>query len=134
MKTSWENVTVDNSPMGMYLAQPEGSGPFPAILVMQNQDGVKEFTQEMTRRVTEAGYIGIAPQLYHREGEPTTPEQTASIKHSRSDVKVMNDLNATIDFLKGCANADTSRLGIVGFCMGGRIAFFAAAATTSFKA
>jgi carboxymethylenebutenolidase len=134
MKTSWENVTVDNSPMGMYLAQPEGPGPFPAILVIQNQDGVKEFTQEMTRRVSEAGYIGIAPQLYHREGEPTTPEQTASIKHSRSDVKVMNDLNATISFLKGCANADTSRLGIVGFCMGGRIAFFAAVATTSFKA
>ena len=89
MKTSWEKVTVDNSPMGMYLAQPEGPGPFPAILVIQNQDGVKEFTQEMARRVAEAGYVGIAPQLYHREGEPTTPEQTANIKHSRRDVNVI---------------------------------------------
>ena len=51
MKTSWEKVTVDGSPMGMYLAQPEGAAPVPAILVIQNQDGVKEFTQEMTRRV-----------------------------------------------------------------------------------
>lgn len=134
MKTSWEKVTVDGSPMGMYLAQPDSSGPVPAIIVIQNQDGVKEFTQEMTRRVAEAGYVGIAPQLYHREGEPATPEQTANLKHSRRDVNVLNDLSATIDFLKGCANADTSRLGIVGFCMGGRIAVLAAAATTSFNA
>ena len=49
MKTSWEKVAVDGSAMGMYLAQPESSGPVPAIVVIQNQDGVKEFTQEMTR-------------------------------------------------------------------------------------
>ena len=46
----------------------------------------------------------------------------------------MSDIHATINFLKGCATADTSRLGIVGFCMGGRIAFLGAAATTLFKA
>jgi carboxymethylenebutenolidase len=134
MKTSWEKVTVDNSPMGMYLAQPENTGPVPAIIVVQNQDGVAEFTQEMTRRVAAAGYVGIAPQFYHREGEPRTPEATASIKSCRSDANVMGDIGATVNFLKGCATADTSRLGIVGFCMGGRIAFLGAAATTLFKA
>jgi carboxymethylenebutenolidase len=134
MKTSWEKVTVDDSPMGLYLVQPDGPGPLPAIIVVQNQDGVGGFTQEMTRRVAEAGYIGIAPQFYHREGEPKTPEDTANFKHTRRDANVLNDLNATINFLKGCANANASRLGIVGFCMGGRIAFLAAAATTAFKA
>ena len=134
MKTSWEKVTVDNSPMGMYLAQPEGAGAVPAIIVVQNQDGVAEFTQEMTRRVAAAGYVGIAPQFYHREGEPKTPEATASIKTSRNDANVMNDIAATVSFLKGCATVDSSRLGIVGFCMGGRIAFLGAAATTLFKA
>ncbi|HEY7089319.1 MAG TPA: dienelactone hydrolase family protein, partial [Tepidisphaeraceae bacterium] len=99
MKTSWENVTVDGSPMGMYVAQPDGSQPVPAILVIQNQDGVKDFTQEMTRRVVQAGFVGIAPQLYHREGEPATPERTASIKDTRRDVNVINDLKATINFL-----------------------------------
>ena len=63
MKTSWEKITVDNSPMGLYLAQPDGPGPYPAVIVAQNQDGVAAFTQEMTRRVAEAGYIGIAPQF-----------------------------------------------------------------------
>lgn len=134
MKNSWETVTVDNSPMGLYLSQPDGPGPFPTIIVIQNKDGVKEFTQEMTRRVAEAGYVGIAPRLYHRTGEPRNNEETENLRHARRDTNVINDINATINYLKGCANADTSRLGIVGFCMGGRIAFLAAAATTSFSA
>jgi len=134
VKIAWETVTIDQSPMGLYLCQPEGTGPFPAIIVGQNQDGVAAFTQEMTRRIAEAGYIGIAPQFYHREGEPKTPEDTANIKNTRRDVNVISDIKATIHFLKGCATADTSRLGVVGFCMGGRIAFLAAAACDSFKA
>src|ERR1051325_9897677 len=134
MKTSWETVKVDQSSMGLYIAQPDGPGPFPAIIVGQNQDGVGAFTQEMTRRIAAAGYLGIAPQFYHREGEPKTPEDTANFKHTRRDVNVLNDLTATINFLKGCATVDCSKLGIVGFCMGGRIAVLAAAATKSFKA
>jgi carboxymethylenebutenolidase len=134
MKSSWETITVDNSPMRLYLSQPEANAPCPAVLVIQNQDGVGEFTQEMTRRVAQAGYFAIAPELYHREGEPKTPEQTASIKHSRRDTNVINDIEATINFLRGCANANTGKMAIVGFCMGGRIAFLMAAASKSFKA
>jgi carboxymethylenebutenolidase len=134
MKNLWETITVDNSPMRLYLSQPEGPGPFPAMVVIQNQDGVGEFTQAMTRRIAEAGYVGIAPELYHREGEPKTPEEVAHFKHTRRDANVINDINATVNFLRGCAAADTSRLGIVGFCMGGRIAFLMAAASPSFKA
>jgi carboxymethylenebutenolidase len=134
MKDSWATVAVDQSSMGLYVAQPDGPGPFPAIIVGQNQDGVAAFTQQMTRRIAEAGYLGIAPQFYHREGEPKTPEETANFKHTRRDINVLNDIEATIKFLKGCATVDCSRLGIVGFCMGGRIAFLATAATKSFKA
>ena len=134
MENSWETVTVDNSPMRLYLSQPEGKGPFPTVVVIQNQDGVGEFTQEMTRRVAQAGYFAVAPEIYHREGEPKTPEQTASIKHSRRDANVIDDIDATIKFLRGCANASIEKMGIVGFCMGGRIAFLMAAASESFKA
>ena len=134
MKNSWKTVDVDQSPMRLYLSEPEGSGPFPAIVVIQNQDGVTDFTQEMTRRVAEAGYVAIAPELYHREGEPETAEQVASLKHLRRDVNVLNDVNATVNFLRGCANVNSAKLGIVGFCMGGRVAFLLAAASTSFSA
>jgi carboxymethylenebutenolidase len=134
MITAWEKISVDNNSMGLYVASPEGAGPFPAVLVIQNRDGVREFTQEMTRRVAQAGYVGIAPQLYHREGEPDTDEQTENLKRFRRDTHVLRDVNATVDFLRGCGNVDTSRLGIVGFCMGGRVAFLMAAASKSFKA
>ena len=133
MKISWEKVTVDDRPMRLYLCQPESSGAVPAVVVIQNQDGVGEFTQEMTRRVAEAGYVGIAPDLYHRN----TPEMNGDHSQraaSRKDVGVIKDVNATVDFLRGCAKADVSRLGIVGFCMGGRVAFLMAAANPIFRA
>jgi carboxymethylenebutenolidase len=133
MKTSWESATVDNSPMRLYVCQPEHTGPVPAVVVIQNQDGVAEFTQEMTRRVADAGYVGIAPDLYHRN----TPEINADHQKraaSRLDVGVINDVNATVDFLRGWATADVSRLGIVGFCMGGRVAFLMAATNSMFRA
>ena len=134
MKNTWETIIVDNSQMRLYLSQPFSSGRMPAVVVIQNQNGVGDFTQEMTRRVAEAGYFAVAPELYHREGEPKTPEQVAGLKDTRRDTNVINDVNATIKFLGGCANVDSSRLGIVGFCMGGRVAFLMAGASTSFKA
>jgi carboxymethylenebutenolidase len=133
MKTSWESVPVDNSPMRLYLCQPDETGPVPAIVVIQNQDGVAEFTQEMTRRVAEAGYVGIAPDLYHRN----TPEINADHQKraaSRRDAWVIHDVNAAVDFLRGCGAADAGKLGIVGFCMGGRVAFLMAAANPNFRA
>ncbi len=134
MKNSWETVTVDNSRMGLYLSEPDGKGPVPSIVVIQNQDGVREFTQEMTRRVAAAGYVGIAPQLYHREGEPNSAEEVANFKHTRRDANVIKDIEAAIGLLRGRSNVDSSRLGIVGFCMGGRVAFLMATANKSFKA
>ena len=65
MKNSWETVTVDNSPMRLYLSQPEGSGPFPAVVVLQNQDGVGEYTQEVTRRVAQAGWASLLRKPWH---------------------------------------------------------------------
>jgi carboxymethylenebutenolidase len=133
VKTSWETVTVDNSPMRLYLCQPESAGRLPAVVVIQNQDGLADFTQTMTQRIAEAGYVGIAPELYHREGEPKTPEQTARLKRTRRDANVINDIHAAVQFLRTCANVDASKPGIVGFCMGGRVAFLMAAASNSFK-
>ena len=133
MKAEWETVTVDNSPMKLYLCQPDGPGPFPAVVVIQNQDGVAEFTQEMTRRIAEAGYLGIAPDLYHRNTLETNSDHQKRAA-SRHDSGVIKDVNATVEFLRGCATADSGRLGIVGFCMGGRVAFLMAAANPLFRA
>jgi len=133
MKSSWETITVDDSLMRLYVSQPGGPGPFPAVIVIQNQDGVAEFTQEMNRRVAEAGYFSAAPDLYHRNSPEINadPKKRAS---SRLDVGVIKDVSATVDFLSGRNSADVGRLGIVGFCMGGRVAYLIAAANPLFRA
>lgn len=134
MKTSWETVTVDRSPMRLYSARPDGRGPFPAVVVIQNQDGLAEFTQEMTERVADAGYVSVAPELYHREGPTVTEEDIASRKHTRRDTNVIADVNATVNYLKSCSFVDGGKLGIVGFCMGGRVSFLMACASPAFRA
>ena len=134
MKSSWATLTVDQSSMQLYVCQPDGAGRFPAVVVIQNQDGLAEFTQEMTQRVAEAGYFGVAPELYHREGPIITKEDIVSRKNTRRDTAVINDVNAAVDFLKSCSFVDGGKLGIVGFCMGGRVAFMMAGANPAFRA
>src|SRR5919108_4700529 len=133
MKTTSETTSVDNSPMKLYVAQPDGLGPFPAVVVIQNQDGVAEFTQEMTRRIAEAGYVGVAPDLYHRNTQEINANHQRRAA-SRRDASVINDVNAAVEFLRGCPGADVGRLGIIGFCMGGRVAFLMAAVNPAFRA
>jgi carboxymethylenebutenolidase len=132
MKASWESVAVDGSSMRLYLCRPDGAGPSPSIIVIQNQDGVADFTQEMTRRIAEAGYVALAPDLYHRNS-PEINADHAKRAASRMDAAVIKDVAATVNFLKGCAGADANRLGIIGFCMGGRVAFLMAATSSKFR-
>jgi len=72
MQSAWEKVKVDDGSMGLYVSVPEGPGPFPAVIALQHRDGVDEFVQEMTRRLGREGYVAIAPELYHRDGEGLT--------------------------------------------------------------
>jgi carboxymethylenebutenolidase len=131
--TSWATARVDGQAMRIYTSVPEGKGPFPAIVVIQHQGGVDEFVQEMTERVASAGYAGAAPDLYHRDG-PDCRDDGPTRRARLLDANVMKDVNATVDFLRGHASVDARRLGIVGFCMGGRVAYLMAAAQPAFKA
>lgn len=133
MQTSMEKIKVDGSEMNVYVAVPSGAGPFPAMVVMQTQYGLEEFLQGMTRRICESGYIGAAIDLYHRDG-PDCQESIDVRKTRLRDDNVIKDVNATADFLKSHKAVDSERLGIIGFCMGGRIAFLMAAANPTFKA
>jgi carboxymethylenebutenolidase len=74
MASFWDPVRVDGQEMRVYVSVPDGKGPFPAIVVIQHQGGVDGFVEEMTERVANAGYVGAAPELYHRDGPdcPTT--------------------------------------------------------------
>jgi carboxymethylenebutenolidase len=130
---NWQQAESDGSLMKMHVSAPEGSGPFPAIVVVQHQGGVDEFVQSMTERLAQAGYVAAAPDLYHRDG-PDCTDDVATRRSRLSDRRVINDINTAVGYLQRHSAVDGSRLGIVGFCMGGRVVYLMAAVNPAFKA
>ena len=133
MASLWDSVKVDGADMRLYVSVPDGTGPFPAVVVIQHQGGVDEFMEEMTQRIASAGYLGVCPDLYHRDG-PDCTDDGPTRRARLQDVTVIKDVNATVDFLHGHRLVNGESVGIVGFCMGGRVAYLMAAANPSLKA
>lgn len=133
MKSSWERVGVDGAAMRVYTSVPDGPGPFPGVVVIQHRDGVDEFVHEMTARLATAGYVAAAPDLYHRDAPDSKDDAPTRMARLR-DATVIQDVNAAVEFLKGHRSVQAGRLGMVGFCMGGRVAYLAAAENPNFKA
>src|SRR2546423_7104811 len=133
MPSFWESIKVDGADMRLYVSVPSGTGPFPAVVVIQHQGGVDDFMEEMTQRVASAGYAAVAPDLYHRDG-PDCKDDGPTRRARLQDTTIINDINAAIGFLKNHRQVDGGRLGIVGFCMGGRLVYLMSAASRDLKA
>ena len=133
MKSLREQVRAEGSAMNLYISRPDGDGPFPAVVLIQHQNGVDKFMEEMTERIGGAGYFGVTPDLYHRDG-PDCKDDGPTRRGRLRDRAIISDVNATLDFLNGQRLVDPGRVGIVGFCLGGRVAYLMAAANSSFKA
>jgi carboxymethylenebutenolidase len=133
MVSNWQEIESDGSPMRLHVSMPDGTGPFPALIVMQHQGGVDEFIHGMTRRLAGAGYLAAAPDLYHRDG-PDCTDDLVTRRSRLSDRRIVNDLHATVGYLHSHSAADNKRIGIIGFCMGGRLVYLAAAVIPAFKA
>ena len=127
-----KTIRVQGQGMALYGARPAGDGPFPALVVIQHAPGVDLFLQTMTQRLAEAGYYAVAPDLYHRQPEHGIDglARMALLK----DREVETDVSAAVEFLRGESAVARDRLGIIGFCMGGRVAWLMAAANPHFKA
>lgn len=133
MKSMREKIDVEKSPMNLYISLPDGGGPFPGVVVIQHQDGVDRFTEEMTDRLGDAGYFAVTPDLYHRD-PPDCKDDGPTRRGRVRDVNIIKDVNATVNYLKSHKSVDAAKLGIIGFCMGGRVAYLMAAASPSFSA
>jgi carboxymethylenebutenolidase len=128
-----EQVQVDQSPMSLLIAHPDGPGPMPAVVVIQHQYGVDKFMEEMTERFAGAGYFAVTPDLYHRD-PPDCKDNGPTRRGRARDVNIINDVKATITYLKSNKLVDSRRVAILGFCMGGRVAYLMAGASKDFKA
>jgi len=133
MAASWETINVDGSDMRMYLSVPEGSGPFPAVLVSQHGPGVNEFIQDIVNKLAKEGYVACAPELYHRVTKEMLADGSSAGQHL-NDSEIVADVNATVEFLRSRPFVDGERLGVTGFCQGGRTTWLAAATNPHFKA
>ncbi|HET9391970.1 MAG TPA: dienelactone hydrolase family protein [Candidatus Rubrimentiphilum sp.] len=128
------NISVDGSQMDSYLARPpEGSGPHPAVIVLQEIFGVNAEMRRVTDLLAGAGYVGLAINYYHRthpnlnvkydEAGAQTGIQAAK---SVSRATIYADLGAAMDWLKGQAFVRDGMIATWGFCMGGSVAFLSA--------
>jgi len=108
-----------------YRALPEKGGKRPLVLVVQEIFGVHEHIKDVCRRLAKLGYFAISVELYFRQGDVTrltdNQEIFAKVVNHVPDSQVMSDLDAAVVFAESTGRADTSRLGITGFCWGGRI-------------
>ncbi len=120
-----------------YAARPLGNGPFPTILVVQEIFGVHEHIRDLCRRLAKAGYLAVAPELYARQGDPASIASIQAILSTIlpkiADSQVLADLDAGADWAAS-HGGDPARLGITGFCWGGRIAWLYAAHAPGLKA
>ncbi|MGF6753225.1 dienelactone hydrolase family protein [Paraburkholderia sp. GAS42] len=109
-----------------YRAQPKGKTHLPVIIVIHEAFGVHEHIADVCRRFAKLGYLAIAPDLFTRQGDPmaypTIQQLSDQLLSKVPDDQVMGDLDATLAWA-GEHGGDLKRVGINGFCWGGRIAW-----------
>jgi carboxymethylenebutenolidase len=130
-------IPVADGQVPAYRAMPAAGGPFPVILVVQEIFGVHEHIKDICRRLAKQGYFAIAPELYARQGDVSKLEdfpEILKIVQKVPDAQVMSDLDAAVASAKDTGKADVGKLGITGFCWGGRIVWLYAAHNPNLKA
>jgi carboxymethylenebutenolidase len=139
MPAKWVDMQVGGQPMEGYLTQPEAEGRHPAVIVIQEVWGVNSHIQSVTDRLPSQGYVGLAPAMFHREGRMTLGlHEEMQIAMARlgqcTDAGIVADVQAAVSYLKAQPFVDPNRIGIVGFCFGGRVAYLSACTMPDLKA
>jgi carboxymethylenebutenolidase len=130
-------IPVGDEKLPAYRAMPAKGGPFPVALVVQEIFGVHEHIKDVCRRFAKLGYMAIAPELYARQGDVSklkTIDEIRPIVAKVPDAQVMGDLDACVEYATETGKGDVTRLGITGFCWGGRIVWLYAAHSKQLKA
>ena len=119
-----------------YRARPAKGNKFPVVLVVQEIFGVHEHIKDVCRRFAKIGYLAIAPEMYARQGDVsglTNFQEILKIVAKVPDSQVMSDLDFAVTWA-GKNHGNISKLGITGFCWGGRVVWLYAAHNQKLKA
>src|SRR5712692_8805934 len=115
-------VAVPGGDMPVYFARPAGVANPPVILVAMEIFGLHEYIRDVTRRLGKLGALAVAPDYYFRKGDLTKVTEMPAlfpIVNAKTDAELFADLDATVAWAKS-QGGNTDRLGIMGFCRGGR--------------
>jgi carboxymethylenebutenolidase len=129
-------VAVAGGEMPVYFARPTGVANPPVILVSQEIFGLHEYIKDVTRRLAKLGALAIAPDYYFRKGDLTKISEMPQIfplVNAKTDTELFADLDATVAWAKS-QGGNTDKLGIIGYCRGGRTVWRYAAHSPGLKA
>jgi carboxymethylenebutenolidase len=130
-------VKVADGEMPVYFARPASASNPPVILVAMEIFGLHEYIKDVTRRLAKLGAFAVAPDYYFRGGVDLTKitemQQLLPLVNAKPDAELLSDLDSTVAWAKS-QGGDTSRLGVIGFCRGGRTVWEYAAHATGLKA
>ncbi|MBR8835089.1 MAG: dienelactone hydrolase family protein [Stigonema ocellatum SAG 48.90 = DSM 106950] len=130
-------IPVKDGEIPAYRAMPARSGNFPIVLVIHEIFGVHEHIQDICRRFAKLGYVAIAPELFVRQGDVSklsSIEEIRPVVAKVPDTQVTSDLDATLNWAVKSSQGNADKLGITGFCWGGRITWLYAAHNPKVKA
>jgi carboxymethylenebutenolidase len=130
-------IKVADGEMPGYFARPKDVANPPVVLVAMEIFGLHEYIRDVTRRLAKLGALAVAPDYYYRKGVDLTKitdiPQLLPIVNSKPDAELFSDLDSTVAWAKS-QGGDTGRLGIIGFCRGGRTVWEYAAHSPALRA
>ncbi|TLY26726.1 MAG: dienelactone hydrolase family protein [Nitrospirae bacterium] len=131
-------IPTSDGSIPAYRAMPSKGRAFPVVVVVQEIFGVHEHIKDVCRRLAKLGYLAVAPELYARQGAVSkltdVNDIITKVVSKVPDAQVMADLDATVAWVKESGEGNVEKLGVTGFCWGGRIVWLYAAHNPRAKA
>jgi carboxymethylenebutenolidase len=139
IRERWIDVPAESGTMSVHIAEPEGAGPHPGLVSFHSFIGISDYRIEVSRRLAEKGYAVALPDLFHRKGKrllynlPEQENDAVATASSLSFIRMAVDSRVATNCLKSEGNVDAKRIGVLGFGMGGTVAFVAACSNSDLK-
>src|SRR5262249_54009689 len=114
-------LTSGKDEIEAFLAVPEGKGPFPAVVVIQEWWGLNDWIKDQAKHLAKEGYVALAPDLY-RGKVATDPKTAQELMKGMPQDRALRDLKAATDYLAKHDSVNKDKLGVIGWCMGGGLA------------
>jgi carboxymethylenebutenolidase len=130
VETRNETLKTQAGEMPLYVARPEGAERVPAVVVVQEAFGLNDNIRKIAQRLAGAGYHAVAPNFYYREGGKVVTyaelQEAMGLMTRWTDDQIVADVKAVVAKLQNDQGVRADRIGITGFCMGGRVSYLAA--------